>query len=199
VSGVEYRKLKEDYEESKRYLKKADGINQVYLADFSLKMRIPGFDTYHVMVVMDQFSRYLLTLKAYSSFSADDFINGLETALEEAMKLSTIDLNQIIFLLTNKNRATTAWKSARYIEMSPFYHVTDRGRFPSLLGMAARLNVTINQDELTFNQYLEPEDAAKKLEKFRQQYNLERPHEALGMKTPYFAYTGKKYRVCDTV
>jgi len=193
-----YRELKQSYEARKAYLVKPDGINQLYQADFT-QLHIPGFRVHYILLVMDYFSRYLLTLKLYPSMTADVFIDGLENALEEAMKFSSITMKQIITLVTDNGPAMTARQTARYIEMSPFYHVRGRSHHPQTQGMVERLIRTIKEEEIYLNDYLDPLDAQQKLEKFRQDYNHERPHQALKYKTPYMVYTGTEYKAPDTM
>jgi len=193
-----YRELKETYEARKAYLVKPDGINQLYQSDFT-QLHIPGFRVQYILLVMDYFSRYLLTLKLYPSTTAGVFVDGLENALEEAMRLSSITMNQIITLVTDNGPAMIARKTAQYIGMSPFYHIRGRSHHPQTQGMVERLIRTIKEEEIYLNDYLDPLDAQQKLEKFRQDYNHERPHQALKYKTPYMVYTGTEYKAPDTM
>lgn len=193
-----YSELKQNYEASEAYLVKPDGINQLYLADFT-RLHIPGYRVQYILLVMDYFSRYLLTLRLYPLKSADAFINGLENALEEAMKLSNITMNRIITLVTGDDPAMIARKTTRYIEMSPFYHLRGRNCHPQTHGMMARLIKTIKEEGTYQNDYIDPLDAQKKLEKFRQDYNHQRPHQALKYKTPYMVYTGTEYKAPNTM
>jgi transposase InsO family protein len=52
-----------------------------------------------------------------------------------------------------------------------------------------RLIRTIKEEEIYLNDYLDPLVA----QKFRQDYNHERPHQALKYKTSYMVYIGKEY------
>ena len=193
-----YKELKSNYEARKTYLVKPDGINQLYQSDFT-QLHIPGYRVQYILLVMDYFSRYLLTLKLYPVMTADVFIDGLESALEEAMKLSSLDLGQIITLVTDNGPAMIAKKTAQYIEMSPFYHVRGRSHHPQTQGMVERLIRTIKEEEIYLNEYRDPLDAQQKLEKFRFDYNHVRPHQALKYKTPYEVYTGNKFRASSTL
>jgi putative transposase len=198
LPGPAYRELKESYEARKVYLAKPDAINQLYQADFT-QLHIPGFRVQYILLVMDHFSRYLLTLKLYPSMNADSFINGLENALEEAMKFSSIDLKQIITLVTGNNRAIKSSKAAKYMEMSPFYHIQGRTHHPHTRGMMESLIRTVKYEEIYQRDYLDPSDARQQMEKFRQYYNHKRLHQALKYKRPYMVYTGTEYRASSTL
>ena len=95
-----YRELKANFEARKAYLVKPDGINQLSQSDIT-QLHIPGYRLQYILLVMDYFSRYLLALKLYPAIMVKIFIDGLENALEEAMRLSTFDLGQIIMLVTD--------------------------------------------------------------------------------------------------
>jgi putative transposase len=191
-----YKELKANFEARKSYLVKPDGINQLYQSDFT-QLHIPGYRVQYILLVMDYFSRYLLTLKLYPAMTADVFIDGLERALEEAMKLSTLDLGQVITLVTDNGPAMIAKKTARYVEMSPFYHVRGRSHHPQTQGMVERLIRTIKEEEIYLNEYRDPLDAQQKLEKFRFDYNHVRPHQSLKYKTPYEVYICNEYKSPD--
>jgi putative transposase len=191
-----YRELKASFEARKSYLVKPDGINRLYQSDFT-QLHIPGYSVQYILLVMDYFSRYLLTLKLYPAMTADVLIDGLEAAIEEAMKLSTLDLGQIITLVTDNGPAMIAKKTAQYIEMSPFYHIRGRSHHPQTQGMVKRLIRTIKEEEIYLNEYRDPLDAQQKLEKFRLDYNHVRPHQALKYKTPYEVYNSNEYKSPD--
>ena len=193
-----YRELKANFEARKAYLVKPDGINQLYQSDFT-QLHIPGYRVQYILLVMDYFSRYLLTLKLYPAMTAEIFIDGLENALEEAMRLSTLDLGQIITLVTDNGPAMIAKKTAHYIEMSPYYHVRGRSHHPQTQGMVERLIRTIKEEEIYLNEYRDPLDAQQKLEKFRLVYNHIRPHQALKYKTPYEVYRAYEDKSPDTM
>ena len=54
--------------------------------------------------------------KLYPAMTSEAFIEELEGALEEAMKLSTLDLSQVITLVTDNGPAMTTRDTARYEE-----------------------------------------------------------------------------------
>jgi putative transposase len=191
LSKSSYNELKASFEANESYLVKPDSINRLYLTN-SMRLRIPGYRVHYLRLVMDYFSRYLLTLKLYPVMTADVLINSLENALEEAMKFSSLDLGHIITLVTEKGPAVEDKKITKYIEVSPFYHVRERSHCPQVQGMIARLICTVKEEEISLNEYSDPLDAKNKLELFRHEYNRVRPHQALKYKVPYEVYTGHR-------
>jgi putative transposase len=185
-----YSELKEAFLARREYLVKPSGPNQLFQADFT-SVDIPGYPPQPLLLVMDYYSRYLLVLKICPDKSADSLIGGLEDALEEAMKLTTLSLEQVITLVTDNGPAMIARQTARYLEMSPYFHVRGRSHHPQTTGMVERLIRTIKEEEIYLHDYRDPSDAQFHLDLFRQDYNRVRPHQALEYRVPYEVYTRK--------
>ncbi|MBM4448953.1 MAG: transposase family protein [Chloroflexi bacterium] len=185
-----YTELKEAFLARREYLVKPTGPNQLFQADFT-SVNIPGYPPQPLLLVMDYYSRYLLVLRLCSDMTADAFISGLEDALEEAMKLTTLPPEQVITLVTDNGPAMTARQTARYLEMSPYFHVRGRSHHPQTTGMVERLIRTIKEEEIYLHDYRDPADAQAHLDAFRQDYNRVRPHQALKYRVPYEVYTGR--------
>jgi len=185
-----YAELKEAFLARKEYLVKPTGPNQLFQADFT-SVNIPGYPLQPLLLVMDYYSRYLLVLKLYPNMTAQSLIDGLEDALEEAMKLTTLRTDQIITLVTDNGPAMTAALTAKYLEMSPYFHVRGRSHHPQTTGMVERLIRTIKEEEIYLHDYRDPADAQAHLDHFREEYNRVRPHQALKYRVPFEVYTGK--------
>lgn len=185
-----YAELKEAFLARREYLVKPTGPNQLFQADFTA-VNIPGYPSQPLLLVMDYYSRYLLVLRLCPDKTADSFIAGLEDALEEAMRLTRLSPECVITLVTDNGPAMTARQTARYLEMSPYFHVRGRSRHPQTTGMVERLIRTIKEEEIYLHDYVDPADAQAHLDKFRQDYNHLRPHQALKYRVPYEVYTGK--------
>jgi putative transposase len=190
LSRPSYAELKEAFLARREYLVKPTSPNQLFQADFT-SFNIPGYPQQLLLLVMDYHSRYLLVLKLCSDMTADSFIGGLEDALEEAMRLTTLDPERVITLVTDNGPAMTARRTARYLEMSPYFHVRGRSHHPQTTGMVERLIRTIKEEEIYLHDYRDPADAQSHLDLFRQDYNSVRPHQALKYRVPYEVYTGK--------
>lgn len=197
VPRPSYAALKEAFLARREYLVKPAGPNQLFQADFT-SVNIPGYPPQPLLLVMDYYSRYLLVLRLCSDMTADSFIGGLEDALEEAMKLTTLPSERVITLVarprpavTDNGPAMTARRTARYLEMSPYFHVRGRSHHPQTTGMVERLIRTIKEEEIYLHDYRDPADAQAHLDLFRQDYDRVRPHQALKYRVPYEVYTGK--------
>lgn len=142
-----YAEQKEAFLARKEYLVKPTGPNRLFQADFT-SVDIPGYPLQPLLLVMDYYSRYLLVLKLYRDMTAQSFIDGLEDALEEAIRLTTLRTDQIITLVTGNGPAMTAGLTAKYLEMSPYFHVRGRSHHPQTTGMVERLNRTIKEEEI---------------------------------------------------
>jgi len=78
--------LKEQMQARQQYLHKPEGINQLWQVDFT-EFQIPEYGTYYSTNVLDYFSRYVLACLIRSSHTADDLIDAIEMAKQEAISI----------------------------------------------------------------------------------------------------------------
>ena len=182
-----YKTLKAAHEARKTYLVKPTGINQLWQADFT-QLHIPGWRVHFLFLVMDYFSRYLLVLRLFPTMAAQTLIDGLDQALEEAQSISGYRGDNIITLVTDNGPAMVARKFAQYIEMSPFYHIRGRSHHPQTLGMVERTIRSIKEEEIYIHDYRDPLDAQDYLNRYRYNFNHERPHQSLDYRVPVELY-----------
>jgi putative transposase len=162
---------------------KPTGINQLYQASFT-ELRIPSHPIHFALAVMDCFSRYLLVLQVSSSNTTQDLTTGLDAALREARKVSELDKNGVITLVTDGGPRVTASEFSDYISSTPFRHISCTSRPFRSLGMVKRLIWALKDEETNLSEYRDPVEAQFSLERFRRTYNFVRPHQALGYRVP---------------
>ncbi|MFZ6017805.1 MAG: DDE-type integrase/transposase/recombinase, partial [Nitrospirota bacterium] len=80
------KELKEQMQVRQQYLHKPEGINQLWQVDFT-EFQIPEYGTYYSTNVLDYFSRYVLACLIRASHTADDLIDALEMAKQEAQSI----------------------------------------------------------------------------------------------------------------
>jgi transposase InsO family protein len=194
VSGINLdnssrQPAKSDHKPAMPFLVIPNEINQLFLAGFS-EMRIPR-RRQPIFLVMDCFSRYLLTLKVYPKITDCACIDGLESAFEEAMKYSHLNMTQHITLITGDEPVMFTEKIKQYLEKSPFNHIQGRTRYPNIQGMFARLIFTVKEEGIVDYDYRTTLEAQQVLDQVRFEYNHVRPHQSLKYLTPFRVYTGK--------
>ena len=80
------KELKEQVQARQQYLHKPEGINQLWQVDFT-EFQIPEYGTYYSTNVLDYFSRYVLACLIRASHTADDLMDAIEMAKQEAQSI----------------------------------------------------------------------------------------------------------------
>ena len=167
-----------------QYLHKPQGINQLWQVDFT-EFQIPGYGTYYSTNVLDYFSRYVLACLIRQSHTAEDLIDALEMAQDEAVRvLGGGCFPEKVLLVSDNGPAMKAKVFKKYILQSIFRHVYARGHHPQTIGMLERFNQSQKYERIYRREYTDPIDAEIDLEAYRIKYNTYRPHEALGYGVP---------------
>ena len=79
------KELKEQVQARQQYLHKPEGINQLWQVDFT-EFQIPEYGTYYSTNVLD-YSRYVLACLIRASHTADDLMDAIEMAKQEAQSI----------------------------------------------------------------------------------------------------------------
>lgn len=178
------KELKEQMQARQQYLHKPEGINQLWQVDFT-EFQIPEYGTYYSTNVLDYFSRYVLACLIRASHTADDLIDAIEMAKQEAQSiLGEGCFPEKVLLVSDQGPAMKSKTFRKYIQGSIFRHVLARGHHPQTIGMLERFNQSQKYERIYRREYTDPIDAEIDLEAYRIKYNTYRPHEALGYDIP---------------
>jgi len=178
------KELKEQVQARQQYLHKPEGINQLWQVDFT-EFQIPEYGTYYSTNVLDYFSRYVLACLIRASHTADDLIDAIEMAKQEAQSiLGEGCFPEKVLLVSDQGPAMKSKTFRKYIQGSIFRHVLARGHHPQTIGMLERFNQSQKYERIYRREYTDPIDAEIDLEAYRIKYNTYRPHEALGYDIP---------------
>ena len=152
------------------------GPNDLWQMDVTY-VPIPGYGWWYAVTVIDYYSRYLLACHLTSSYSAIDVIHGLKLARAEAERISG-PLKKAPFLVTDNGSSFIARRLGAYVK-EPFSHVRIQYRTPQQLVLLERFHKTLEDEEVPWRLYDDPQHARKCLAEFRERYNTKRPHWAL--------------------
>ena len=168
-------------------LSSAAAPNDLWCADFKGEFKL-GNDQYcYPLTVTDQASRYLLLCEALESTREDTAITALEQLfLERGLPLSIRSDNGVPFAspnaLFNLSKMSVWWlRLGISIERIRPGHPEQNGRHE-------RMHLTLKR-EATRPPGMNSLQQQARFDAFVQEFNTERPHEALAMKTPAEVYT----------
>lgn len=153
----------------------ATAPNQRWSMDFVSDRLVDG-RWFRVLTVVDQFTRECLLLLADSSLSGEKVAGALEQVVAKrgGPKSITVD-NGGEFA----SRAMDAWAYRHGIHLDFI-----RPGKPVENGYIESFNGRLRDECLNVNLFFSLEDAREKLEAWRRDYNLRRPHSALGDEAP---------------
>ena len=120
------KELKEQVQARQQYLHKPEGINQLWQVDFT-EFQIPEYGTYYSTNVLDYFSRYVLACLIRASHTADDLMDAIEMAKQEAQSiLGEGCFPEKVLLVSDQGPAMKSKTFRKYIQGSIFRHVLAR-------------------------------------------------------------------------
>jgi len=179
------RRLTAPGEGQKRYPYLLSGVevarsDQVWSADITYIRLSRGF--LYLVAILDWHSRYVLSWGLSASLEADFCVRTLEEALAGGRpEIFNTDQGAQF-----TSEAFTGLLEGRAVAVS----MDGRGRvFDNIF--SERLWRTVKYEEVYLHDYADPEEARRALGAYFGFYNRERPHQALGYRTPAEVYCGR--------
>jgi len=164
------------YQTLKLYELLPQAPNELWQMDVTY-IHIPGFGWWYAITVIDYFSRYLLTLRLTSSYSAPEAIEALKDARAHAERIHG-PLTKEPFVVTDNGPSFIARRFQGFIR-GDYVHVRIQYRTPTQLGLLERFHESLKREEVYWRLYDNPEHARECLAEFHDRYNNLRPHWAL--------------------
>lgn len=152
-------------------------INQVWSTDITYIRLRRGW--LYLTAVIDWFSRYVLTWEVSNTLEGTFCIEALERALRAG--------KPEIFNTDQGSHFTSPRFTAPLLAAGVSISMDGRGRALDNI-FVERLWRTVKQEEVYLNDYETPSEAICRLGRYLHFYNNERPHQALGYKTPQEVY-----------
>ena len=154
-----------------------DHPDQVWCADMTYIRMLHDF--VYLTVIMDWYSRYVLSWEISTTMDAAFCVSALDQALE---------LSRPGIFNTDQGSQFTSTDFIKRLEVRQVRISMDgRGRAYDNI-FVERLWRTVKYEEVYLHQYTKVSDARRSLDKYFLFYNMERVHESLGYRTPYEVY-----------
>lgn len=166
--------------------------NECWQADVT-HIRLAGGQAIEVLDFLDDHSRYLLHLKAYTNVTAAIVVADMTTLCEEyGFPQSTLTDNGLIFTARySQGRSTLKGLNAfeSYLATHSIKQKNGRPSHPQTQGKIERFHQTLKKWLKARPRPRGIAAAQKLLDEFRTWYNTQRPHQALNRRTPHTVYT----------
>ncbi len=155
--------------------------NMVWAADITYLPMEKGF--LYLVVILDWFSRYVLAWKLSNTLDAEFCVEALEAALREG--------RPDVFNTDQGSQFTSEGFTGILEELGIRISMDGKGRYSDNI-FVERLWRTVKYEEVYLKAYENGGDARAGLGAYFSFYNNQRPHQALGYRTPAEVFFGKE-------
>ncbi|WRQ46734.1 IS3 family transposase [Rhodobacterales bacterium FZCC0083] len=167
---------------------KTTAINQMWQTDFTY-FKIIGWGWYYLSTILDDYSRYIIAWKLYSTMRASDVTETIELALA-ASGCDQAVVQHKPRLLSDNGSCYISGELAEWMQKQEMEHIRGAPFHPQTQGKIERWHQTMKNRILLENYYL-PGNLEQQIGVFVDHYNNHRYHESLNNVTPADVYFGR--------
>lgn len=153
-------------------------------------------DKLYLLLLIDDFSRFILGFRLVEETSADEVIALVREAVNQYGKMEE--------LLTDRGFVFYSWRGInrfeRYLEQERIDHTHARPHHPQTLGKVEALNRRIQHELFKQQHFSTLSQAATALKAWVEHYNQKRPHQGIGgLLVPAERFYGQSQKVLDEI
>lgn len=163
--------------------------NALWQADFA-ELRVAG-ERLHLLVVLDDFSRYAVGHAVADSPSAEVTVAALQAAIARHGKPEA--------LRTDRGGAFNSGELGTYLEAELIDHIVGRSYHPQGGGKVESLIGTVRRELWNVEHFEDRETATRRLAEFFEHYNERRAHMGIDGLTPEDRFFGRADRVLAVI
>jgi putative transposase len=163
-------------------------VNEMWQTDFTY-FKITGWGWYYLTTVLDDYSRYIIAWKLFSTMSSADVKEVLDLAIEKT-GLDKVKVRHRPRLLSDNGPCYISKELDSYIKQRQMKHIRGQPFHPMTQGKIERYHRSM-KNIINLNHYYFPGEQEEEITKFVDYYNYERYHESLRNMTPADVYAGR--------
>lgn len=167
-------------------------INELWQTDFTY-FKVTGWGWYYLSTVMDDYSRYIIAWKLFTSMSAEDVKHTLDMAVEKT-GVDQVHVRHRPRLLSDNGPCYLSKELKTYLDEHQMEHTRGRPYHPMTQGKIERYHRTL-KNMIKLQHYWFPGELEKEIRRFVEYYNNQRVHESLKNITPADMYAGKQREI----
>ena len=167
-------------------------VLELLQTDFTY-FKIEGWGWYYLASVLDDYSRYIVSWKLFTTMNAGDVIDVLEMALK-ATGAEKIKLRLKPRLLTDNGPCYLSSELREYLGEKGMEHTRGAPYHPQTQGKIERYHRSM-KNVILLDKYFLPQDLEHEIGKFIDYYNNERYHEGINNMRPVDVYNGKSKEI----
>jgi len=169
-------------------------INELWQTDFTY-FKIVGWGWYYLGSILDDYSRYIISWKLFTSMTASDVKELLDIAIEKT-NITRVSVRHKPRLLSDNGPCYLAGELKEYLDSKEMTHTRGAPYHPMTQGKIERYHRSM-KNQVKLNNYYFPEELTAELERFVSYYNNHRYHESLNNVTPADVYFGRARKIED--
>jgi putative transposase len=173
---------------AKKFSHPTQGVHEMWQTDFTY-FKIIGWGWYYLATILDDYSRYVIAWKLYTSMEAEDVKDLLETAIEKT-GVEHAAVRYRPRLLSDNGSCYISAKLAEYLHQKDMQHSRGKPYHPMTQGKIERYHRSM-KNVVNLNTYYFTWELEAEVARFVEHYNNERYHESLGNVTPADVYFGR--------
>jgi transposase InsO family protein len=169
-------------------------VNELWQTDFTY-FKITGWGWYFLSTVLDDYSRYIVTWKLFTTMSAEDVKETLDQALTKT-GVQQVKVKHRPRLLSDNGPCYISKELGDYLDKLEIRHTRGAPYHPMTQGKIERYHRSL-KNVVNLDNYYFPWELEQEIAKFVEYYNHERYHESLENLTPADVYYGRGRKILD--
>jgi len=167
-------------------------INEMWQTDFTY-FKVIGWGWFYLSTVLDDYSRYILSWKLFTTMNASDVAETLDMAIEKT-GIDQVKVQHKPRLLSDNGPAYVSGQLQEYLDEKGMSHTRGAPYHPQTQGKIERYHRSMKNVVKLDNYYL-PWELEKVISAWVDYYNNRRLHESLDNITPADMYHGRKEKI----
>jgi len=167
-------------------------VHELWQTDFTY-FKVIGWGWYYLSTVLDDYSRYIIAWKLFTSMSAGDVKATLDLAVEKS-GISGVKVRLKPRLLSDNGPCYVSGELADYLARQGIEHTRSAPYHPMTQGKIERYHRSL-KNLINLDHHYFPGELEKEIADFVEYYNRQRYHESLHNLTPEDVYLGRAKRI----
>ena len=167
-------------------------VHEMWQTDFTY-FRIVGWGWYYLGSILDDFSRYIIAWKLFTTMATTDVKELLDLAVEKT-GVHEIAVKHRPRLLSDNGSAYISEELKEYLATKGMTQTHGAPYHPMTQGKIERYHRSM-KNEINLQKYYLPWELEQELERFVTYYNNKRYHESLNNVTPADVYYGRHQEI----
>lgn len=169
-------------------------IHELWQTDFTY-FKVIGWGWYYLTSVMDDFSRYIIAWKLFTTMSAGDVKEVLDMAIDRT-DITGVAVKHRPRLLSDNGPCYLSGELREYLKEHGMRHTRGAPYHPQTQGKIERYHRSM-KNVVKLQHYYMPWELEQEIAKFIEYYNHERYHESLSNLKPVDVYEGRANQILD--